>query len=101
MGRAMSDVDANNQQTEQEFRNGQLQGTAMPEPVVIPINETNELRVFRDREWKGLDLVHVRRYYRDRGGEMAPTSRGITIVFRRLPELIQALQAVGNESAVP
>ena len=73
----------------------------MPEPIVIPVNESNELRVFRDTEWKGLDLVHVRRFYRDNTGAMAPTSKGVTIAYPRLGELIQALQAVQNQSAAP
>ena len=73
----------------------------MPEPIVIPVNDTNELRVYRDAEWKGLDLVHVRRYYRADGGAMAPTSKGVTIAFQRLPELIPALETVRDLPAVP
>ena len=74
----------------------------MPEPIVIPVNDTNELRVYRDSEWKGLDLVHVRRFYRERGGgAMAPTSKGITIAYQRLPELIEALEAVRDQVPAP
>ena len=73
----------------------------MSEPIVIPVNETNELRVYRNSEWKGLDLVHVRRFYRERGGDMAPTSKGITIAYQRLPELIEALEAVRDQVPAP
>ena len=59
---------------------------------VLPINDNNELRVYRDAEWKGLDLVHARRFFRDPTGEMKPTSKGVTIAYSRLGELISALQ---------
>ena len=72
----------------------------MTEPIVLPINATNELRVYRDRNWGNLDLVHVRRYYRANDGSMAPTSKGVTIAFERVAELIQALETVrGQPSA--
>ena len=73
----------------------------MPEPIVIPVNDTNELRIYRDAEWKGLDLVHVRRFYRDKAGAMSPTSKGVTVPYPRLSELIQALQTLKDQPAAP
>jgi hypothetical protein len=41
---------------------------------------------------EGVNIVHVREYYTDHAGCMKPSTRGIAMSVRRLPELSRAVR---------
>lgn len=57
----------------------------------IQKNQREDVRVTLSN-FKGHDLVGARIWFKDKGGEMRPTSKGISLNVRILPELIGLLQ---------
>jgi hypothetical protein len=63
-------------------------------PIVVGrfwANRKGEAVVVQLREFEGVALLDVRKYYTGRDGKMAPTKKGLSITIRRLPELAGAL----------
>jgi len=57
----------------------------------IPKNRREEIRVTLSN-FKGHDLVGARIWFTNEGGEARPSSKGITVNVRVLPELIGLLE---------
>lgn len=69
------------------------------EPIAEPIeiakfwaNRRGEAVIVSLTSWKDRPLFDVRKYYTDKDGLFAPTSRGIKLALQRLPELLDALR---------
>jgi hypothetical protein len=63
-------------------------------PVIVSefwANRRGESVRVQFREYEGCLLVDVRKHYTAADGKLTPTSRGIAITIRRLPELAAAL----------
>jgi transcriptional coactivator p15 (PC4) len=64
------------------------------DPVVIAewrLNRGERLRVSIE-EFKGSRLISIRKWFTTNGGELRPTSRGISMAVRHLPQLTAAVE---------
>jgi hypothetical protein len=43
--------------------------------------------------YEGHNLINIREYFTDKAGCMRPTTKGVSMVVRRLPELSRALRS--------
>jgi hypothetical protein len=74
--------------------------TAKPPPLAEPIEiakfwknrQRNIAIVASLREHEGHNLIDIREYFTDQAGCMRPSTRGLAMVVRRLPELSKALR---------
>jgi hypothetical protein len=74
--------------------------TQKPAPLAEPIEvarwwktrRRNIAVVVSLRHYEGHNLVDVREYFTDQAGCMKPSTRGLAMVVRRLPELCNALR---------
>lgn len=68
-------------------------GETLPEPVVWRFwrNRRGEGVAVSIEPWEGRTLVHVRQFFTDHAGKLAPTKKGICIDVLRLPELAAAV----------
>lgn len=73
--------------------------SAKPPPLAEPI-EIAKLWKNRQRQiaivvslssYEGHNLINIREYFTDRAGCMRPSTKGLSAVVRRLPELSKAL----------
>jgi Transcriptional Coactivator p15 (PC4) len=68
-------------------------GETLLEPVVWRFwrNRRGEGVAVSIEPWEGRTLVHVRQFFTDHAGKLAPTKKGICIDVLRLPELAAAV----------
>ncbi len=71
----------------------------MPDTIVatIPKNAREELRVSLS-EFKGVDLVNLRVWFKAGDDTMRPGNAGLAMRLDKLPEIITALQAAEREA---
>jgi Transcriptional Coactivator p15 (PC4) len=73
--------------------------TAKPPPLAEPI----EWKLWKNRQrqiaivvslssYEGQNLVSIREYFTDQAGCMRPSTKGLSMVVRRLPELSRAVR---------
>jgi hypothetical protein len=69
---------------------------ALPEPIEIAKfwkNRQNKIAIVVSlRHYEGHNLVDVREHFTDQAGGMKPSTRGLAMVVRRLPEFSKALR---------
>jgi hypothetical protein len=64
------------------------------EPVLVAefwCNRRGEAVRVQLREYQGVALVDLRKYYTGREGKLLPTKKGLSIAVRKLPELADAI----------
>jgi transcriptional coactivator p15 (PC4) len=70
--------------------------TDLPEPIEVAKWWKSRRRdiavVVSLRHYEGNNLVDVREYFTDQAGCMKPSTRGLAMVVRRLPEFSRALR---------
>jgi hypothetical protein len=69
-------------------------GVTLPEPIIVARfwrNRRGEAIAVSIEPYEGRVLVHVRQYFTDKAGTLAPTKKGICIDVLRLPELAAAV----------
>ena len=62
-------------------------------------NDDYAIRVSLEK-FKGNHKLYIRRYYKDDTGAFKPTQKGVAVSPEKIPELIQALKDIANESGV-
>jgi hypothetical protein len=78
-------------QQEPERNSGRSQSN---DPVIIaewPLTRGERLRVSIE-EFKGSRLISIRKWFVAEGGDLRPTSRGISMAVRHLPQLTAAVE---------
>jgi hypothetical protein len=66
----------------------------LPEPIEIDkfwANRRGEAVIVSLREFEGVPIVDVRKFYTAADGTLQPTSKGIALSVRKLPELALAI----------
>jgi Transcriptional Coactivator p15 (PC4) len=58
-----------------------------------PLNGGETMRVTIEN-YKGHDLVHIRRWQRGSNGQLYPTEKGAAVKVRQLPRLLKALKTI-------
>jgi hypothetical protein len=69
--------------------------TSAPRTVTLRKNAREDLRVSLD-EFKGLELVNVRVWFRGDDGEMRPGKQGVAVRLEMAGELAQAIREVSH-----
>ena len=68
----------------------------MIERVVVKKNNRESI-VISQTEFKGNDLVDIRIFFTNKGGELSPTKKGITVRLENLDELVATLSAFSQD----
>ena len=61
--------------------------------IVLEKNSRESL-VINQSEFKGVNLVDVRVFYKDEAGDLKPTKKGVSVRLEQLDALIKALSTV-------
>jgi hypothetical protein len=68
--------------------------TPVSEPITVAefwANRRGEAVRISLREFEGIALVDLRKYYTGREGKLLPTKKGLSVAIRRLPDLAAAI----------
>ncbi len=61
-------------------------------------NRKGEAIIVKLTRFENRWFVDARRYYTDKQGKLAPTVKGVTLVVRKLPDLLKALGKAEGEA---
>src|SRR5438552_13655689 len=71
------------------------EGAKSNDPLIVaewPLNRGDRLRVSIE-DFKGAQLISIRKWFTTEGGELRPTSKGISLAVRHLPQLAAAVES--------
>lgn len=69
----------------------------MSDRIVMKKNSRESLVISRN-EYKGVDLIDIRTFFKNEEGDLSPTKKGVSIRLELLDELIASLSAVAQDA---